>query len=96
MSPAEIAAVLDQVTFPGYRFEVGGTQRHWIRASFVERCSVTGREAVQHTRKWSVEHEARERFRYRGKAIYGPHFNVDALHRICESAELDYRGKTTP
>lgn len=27
----------------------------------------------------STEHEAREQFRYRGAAIFGPHFNVDQL-----------------
>lgn len=25
------------------------------------------------------EHEAREKFRYKGKKIYGPHFDADAL-----------------
>lgn len=114
MSPLDIAIVLADIKFPGYHFEIGGTDRHWIRATFTERCSVSGRESIQHTRKWyvsdkacrnevvqtalkcvltSVEHEARERFTYRGKAIYGPHFDVDALHRICAAGELDYRGK---
>jgi len=41
----------------------------------------------------SVEHEAREKFLYRDKPIFGPHFDVDALHRICAGGELDYRGK---
>ena len=31
----------------------------------------------------SVEHEAREQFRYRGLAIFGPHFNVDRLAELC-------------
>jgi rubrerythrin len=109
--------ILAEVSYPGYRFEVGGTDRTWIRAHFEERCSVSGGEpARQSTRRWyiseqacrnevvqtalkcvltSVEHEARERFKYRGKAIFGPHFDVDALHRICADKELDYRGKTT-
>lgn len=33
----------------------------------------------------AVEHEAREHFRYRGHAIFGPHFDVDALHDVCEN-----------
>jgi hypothetical protein len=30
----------------------------------------------------SMEHKTREWFTYRDKAIFGPHFDVDALHRI--------------
>ena len=44
----------------------------------------------------SVEHEARENFRYRGKPIFGPHFNIEALHRICTERELDYRDMPSP
>ena len=29
------------------------------------------------------EHECREKFKYKGQAIFGPHFNVDVLHEIC-------------
>lgn len=29
-----------------------------------------------------IEHELREAFLYRGVAVFGPHFNVDALHRL--------------
>jgi hypothetical protein len=29
------------------------------------------------------EHEARERFKYRGRAIFGPHFNVDKMWELC-------------
>jgi hypothetical protein len=36
------------------------------------------------------EHEAREFFRWRGRAVYGPHIQVEALHRIAD--ELDVRG----
>ena len=37
----------------------------------------------------SMEHRTREAFTYKGKRIFGPHFDVDALHRICN--QLDYR-----
>ena len=30
-----------------------------------------------------MEHEAREQFRYRGLAIFGPRFNVDRLAELC-------------
>ncbi len=98
-------AVLQCVHFPGYTFHVGGTDRTWIRASFMAPCSVSGgHDEQQWTRRWyisheatrseivqtalkcvltSVEHEAREAFKYKGMAIFGPHFDVDALHSIC-------------
>lgn len=31
----------------------------------------------------SVEHEARERFQYGGRAIFAPHYDVDALWEVC-------------
>lgn len=33
------------------------------------------------------EHEARELFKYRGKAIFNPHIDVDALAGVCEKVE---------
>lgn len=36
------------------------------------------------------EHELRERFRYRGMAIFGPHIDVDALAETAEA--MDRRG----
>ncbi len=29
------------------------------------------------------EHEAREKFLYKGRAVFGPHHNIDALHALC-------------
>jgi hypothetical protein len=37
----------------------------------------------------SMEHRAREHFLYKGRRIFGPHFNVDELHKICD--RLDAR-----
>jgi hypothetical protein len=37
------------------------------------------------------EHEARERFLYKGKAVFGPHFDVDVLHSIYGKEALDVR-----
>lgn len=31
----------------------------------------------------SMEHRVREWFLYKGRAIYQPHYDVDALHAIC-------------
>lgn len=32
----------------------------------------------------ATEHEVREHFTYKGRPIFGPHFNVENLLRICE------------
>lgn len=39
----------------------------------------------------SYEHRAREAFTWRGKRIFGPHFDVDALHQICAEGRFDTR-----
>jgi hypothetical protein len=39
----------------------------------------------------AMEHEIREQFLYRGKAVYGPHFDVDQLHELCTSGTPDVR-----
>lgn len=36
----------------------------------------------------SLEHEAREHFTYRGAAIFGPHFDVEALVRIADRRDI--------
>lgn len=38
----------------------------------------------------SMEHRTREWFRYRGRAVFGPHFNVDVLWEACGHKE-DHR-----
>lgn len=39
----------------------------------------------------SMEHRAREWFLYRGRAVFGPHYDVDALHAICDDRHEDKR-----
>lgn len=40
----------------------------------------------------SMEHQAREHFRYRGYRVFGPHFDVEALVALCRTPEcLDER-----
>lgn len=34
------------------------------------------------------EHEAREQFLYKGKAVFGPHFDVDALAAIADQVDI--------
>ena len=55
------------------------TKSEFIQTCF--KCAIT-----------SMEHRTREHFRYKGKAIFGPHFDVDALVSICEAKQYDYRG----
>ena len=41
------------------------------------------------------EHETRERFKYRGAPIYGPHFNIEKLVKLyCEGNSLETRGNS--
>lgn len=80
----------DRCTVTGERYT------HTTRKWYISRLACKN-EVVQTALKCvltSIEHEARERFKYRGKAIFGPHFDVDALHRICADKELDYRRAT--
>lgn len=39
----------------------------------------------------SAEHRVREHFKYKGALIFGPHFNVDDLHKIATTRPLDQR-----
>lgn len=35
----------------------------------------------------SAEHRVREWFRYKDKAIFGPHYDVDVLHSVCDKTD---------
>jgi hypothetical protein len=39
----------------------------------------------------SIEHEARERFTYKGARVFGPHFDVEVLAAACYAAAPDLR-----
>lgn len=39
----------------------------------------------------SMEHRTREHFRYKGSAVYSPHYDVDALVDLCKARQFDYR-----
>src|SRR5579864_7229094 len=65
------------------------TSRKWFLSEHM-----TKSELVQTAFKACLtaeEHEARENFKYKGEPIYGPHFNVDALHGLCRDHHLDIR-----
>ena len=43
----------------------------------------------------ALEHEAREQFRYRGRPIYSPHYDVEVLAKLWEddaAMPVDTRG----
>lgn len=56
---------------------------HMTKSEFVQtvfKCCIT-----------SMEHRTREHFRYQDAAIFGPHFDIDALLELCRTRRFDYR-----
>jgi hypothetical protein len=56
---------------------------HMTKSEFVQtafKCCIT-----------SMEHRTREHFRYQGHAVFGPHFDIDALVSLCKIRAFDYR-----
>jgi hypothetical protein len=39
----------------------------------------------------SMEHRTREHFKYKGAAVFGPHFDVEELVRLSKEGKHDYR-----
>lgn len=75
------------INTPESKVPVRQVTRKWLLSPFM-----TKSEVVQTAFKCvltSMEHRTREGFLYRGKRIFGPHFNVDGLHSICD--KLDAR-----
>jgi hypothetical protein len=50
------------------------TKSEFIQTCF--KCAIT-----------SMEHRTREAFKYKGRRVFGPHFDVDDLWRLCEGRE---------
>lgn len=73
--------------------EGGQPQKQHGRKWFISE-HMTKSEIVQTAFKaviTALEHEAREMFTYRDRPVFGPHFDVDALHGICQHFLLDKR-----
>jgi hypothetical protein len=106
--PKRVCEYLQDVQYSDWLFRVGTTAegvflqvafaadgadqygRKWLLSRHMTKSEVvqTAFKAVL----TALEHEAREHFRYRGKAIFGPHFDVDVLHGIAGKLEnLDLR-----
>lgn len=63
--------------------------RKWRLSKFMTKSEIvsTALKAVL----TAEEHEAREQFKYKTKAIFGPHFDVDKLAILCDSDAVDVR-----
>jgi len=78
-----------QATFFAPCSETGETKRQHTRKWYVSN-QATVSEVVQTALKCtlaSVEHEAREAFEYRGRRIFGPHFDVDQLVALFDAGD---------
>jgi len=65
------------------------TTRKWLLSQWM----VPG-EIVQTALKCvltAIEHEAREQFTYRGERVFGPHFSIDELVRLCVEKRTEVR-----
>lgn len=82
-----------QVSFLAEDMESGTIEeqrgRKWYLSQFMTKSEVvaTALKAVL----TAEEHEARESFRYKGRAIFGPHFDVDALYEFVRLSNIDVR-----
>ena len=78
-----------QVQFRAYDARAGKCEswhgRKWCLSHHMTRSEVvlTAFKAVL----TASEHEVRENFRYRGRAILGPHVDVDALWEVCHTLD---------
>jgi len=63
--------------------------RKWLLSEHMTRSEIiqTAWLAVQ----TALMHEARESFMWRGELIFGPHFDVEALHELCVRKATDVR-----
>lgn len=61
------------------------TGRKWMLSPHMTKSEVvqTAFKAVM----TAMEHEVREKFFYKERAIFGPHFNIDVLHAACGQKE---------
>lgn len=64
-----------------------GVWGHWKSRKWPLSKHMTRSEVVQTALAatlMAIEHEARESFKYRGSAIFGPHFDVEALLTLAQ------------
>lgn len=71
-----------QITAPTGTDNVTGEAYHWKSRKWLLSQHMTTGEIVQTALKallTALEHEAREQFRYKGEAIFDPHYDLDFL-----------------
>lgn len=79
LEPDTVTGVIDTQVTRRWFISPHMTDSEIVRTAF--KCIIT-----------SMEHRAREWFTYRGRSIFGPHFDVEALYRVCEQKEsFDHR-----
>lgn len=107
MSARVVEAILSNVSYKDWTFRVGVEGKDfWLQVIMWSGVTAYGgrkwrlsthmtrSEVVQTALKailTAEEHEARERFKYRGEAVYGPHLDVEALYEIAHEKRIDTR-----
>lgn len=108
MTLRDAVKILEKVNFPGFKLFIGGDMHRWYMQGkfdtddgeqFTRKWYLSNqacKSEIVHTALKLVltaaEHEIRESFTYRGKKIFGPHYDVDVLVDICgKDKNLDYR-----
>jgi hypothetical protein len=76
------ATYLEADTLTG-KVELQHTRRWFLSPSMSEIVATAFKCALT-----SMEHRTREWFLYKGRAVYQPHYDVDALWAICEEREI--------
>lgn len=82
-----------QVSFIGKDSETGaicemkGRKWHISEHAVKSEIILTAFKAIQ----TAEEHEMREAFQYRGRAILGPHFDIERLVEICDQKAYEIR-----
>jgi hypothetical protein len=72
----------------------GGEAAHQKSRKWFLSVHMTKSELVQTALKaalTAVEHESRERFLYKGQPIFGPHFDIEELAKLCGSGAWEVR-----
>jgi len=87
---SKTGSVYIQVYFRGPCIADGEIEDHFGRRWMLTP-SMSNSEIVQTALKAVLaaeEHEARERFLYRGRSVFGPHFDVETLHSLCKARTI--------
>ena len=76
-----------QIKCPGATCSVTGEPYDWSGRKWFLSPHMTPSELIQTALKAALtaaEHEVREAFTYKGKAIFGPHIDVEELVAVCD------------